>query len=72
MIGVLYVPIKYNKLKYRKVEISDDVWIGCGCRVLSGVVIGKRSIVAAGSVVNKIVNSNIIVGGVPAKEIKEI
>lgn len=64
------VPIKYNKLKYRKVEISDDVWIGCGCRVLSGVVIGKRSIVAAGSVVNKIVNSNIIVGGVPAKEIK--
>lgn len=68
----LNIPIKYNPVTVEKVQIADDVWIGCGCRILSGVNIGHRSIVAAGAVVNKNVNSSVIVGGVPAKIIKEI
>lgn len=66
------VPIKYNPMILNKVTINDDVWIGCGCRILAGVEIENRSIVAAGAVVNKNVKHKTIVGGVPAKVIKDI
>lgn len=65
-------PIKYNNLLGRQISISNDVWIGCGVRILSGVDIGHRSVVAAGSVVKKSVPNNTIVAGVPAKPIKNI
>lgn len=65
-------PIKYNKETLSKVRINNDVWIGCGCRILSGVEIHQRSIVAAGAVVNKDVDAYSIYGGVPAKLIKMI
>jgi chloramphenicol O-acetyltransferase type B len=52
------------------VIIEDDVWVGYGAIILSGVRIGKGSIVAAGSVVTKNVQPYSIVGGNPAKFIK--
>ncbi len=51
------------------VWIGDDVWVGCGTQILPGVRIGSGAIIAAGSLVNKDVPENVIVGGVPAKEI---
>src|SRR5690606_10684526 len=66
------VPIKYNPVTYGKVLISNDVWVGCGCRILAGVHIQSRSIIAAGAVVNKNVSPKTIVGGVPAKLIKQL
>lgn len=66
------LPIKYNKETYSSVFIEDDVWVGCGCRILAGVTIESRAVVAAGAVLNKNVNSNTVVGGIPAKEIKKI
>lgn len=65
-------PIKYNHVDSKKINILSDVWIGSGCRVLSGVTISSRSIVAAGAVVNKNIPSSVIVGGIPFKVIKEI
>jgi acetyltransferase-like isoleucine patch superfamily enzyme len=53
-----------------KVVISDDVWIGYGAIVLSGVSIGQGSIIAAGSLVTKDIEPFSIYGGVPAKKIK--
>lgn len=50
--------------------VEDDVWIGTNVLVLSGVTIGKGSIVAAGAVVTKDVPPYSFVGGVPAKVIK--
>jgi acetyltransferase-like isoleucine patch superfamily enzyme len=52
------------------ITIEDDVWIGCGVQILSGVTIGKGAIVAAGSLVNKDVPPYAIVAGVPARLIK--
>jgi len=52
------------------IVISDDVWIGAGAIILSGVHVGRGAIVAAGSVVNKNVPPYAIVGGIPAKVIK--
>lgn len=68
----ILIPIKYNPIIKIGITIRDDVWIGCGTRILDGVVIGNRSIVAAGAVVNKDVDANSLVGGVPAKIIKRI
>lgn len=56
----------------KPVVIGDDVWIGANAVILPGVTIGKHCVVAAGAVVTKDVPDNTIVGGVPAKVIKEI
>lgn len=53
----------------QKITIENDVWIGVGSIVLSGVKIGEGSIVAAGSVVTKDVEPYSIYGGNPAKKI---
>ena len=51
---------------------KDNVWIGDSAIVGKGVKIGKNSIVAAGAVVVKDVPANVVVGGNPAKIIKEL
>jgi acetyltransferase-like isoleucine patch superfamily enzyme len=56
----------------KSVTIGDDVWIGTGVIVLPGVNIGSGAIVGAGSVVNKDVKPNCVVGGVPAKFIRDL
>ena len=56
----------------KKVELKDNVWIGDRAVVGKGVTIGINSIVAAGAIVVKDVPSNVIVGGNPAKIIKEL
>lgn len=50
--------------------VDDDVWIGLGAIILSGVHIGQGAVVAAGAVVTKDVPPYAIVGGVPAKVIR--
>jgi acetyltransferase-like isoleucine patch superfamily enzyme/glycosyltransferase involved in cell wall biosynthesis len=52
------------------VTIADDVWIGYGSTILSGVNVGQGAIIAAGSVVTTDVAPYSIVGGNPAKLIK--
>ena len=56
----------------RPVVIGDDVWIGANAVVLPGVTVGNHSVVAAGAVVTKDVPPHTVVGGVPAKVIKNI
>jgi acetyltransferase-like isoleucine patch superfamily enzyme len=54
------------------IRIEDDVWIGSGAIITDGVRIGKGAVVAAGAVVTKDVPAHTVVGGVPAKVIREI
>ncbi|GAL82109.1 acetyltransferase [Algibacter lectus] len=54
------------------VKIESDCWIGSGATILDGVILKKRTIVAAGSVVTKNFEENSLIGGVPAKLIKKI
>lgn len=53
-----------------KIIVEDDVWIGAGSMILSGVKIGQGAVIAAGSVVVNSVAPYSIVGGVPARLIK--
>lgn len=54
-----------------KVIIEDDVWIGYGSIILSGVKICQGSIIAAGSMVTKDVEPFSIYAGNPAKKIRD-
>lgn len=56
----------------KPVKIGKNVWIGAHATILPGVTIGDNAIVAAGAVVTKDVEKNTVVGGVPAKKIKDI
>lgn len=51
--------------------VEDDVWIGHNATIISGVKIGRGSVIAAGSVVNKDVPPCEVWGGVPAKKIRD-
>ena len=51
--------------------VEDDVWIGFGAVVLSGVTVGRGAIVAAGSVVAKDVPPYAVVAGNPARVLGE-
>jgi acetyltransferase-like isoleucine patch superfamily enzyme len=53
----------------QQTTIEDDVWIGFGAIILSGVVIGRGAVVAAGAVVNSDVERYSIVAGVPARKV---
>lgn len=54
------------------VIIENDVWIGMNCIILKGVTIGSGSVIAAGSIVIKDVDSNSVYAGNPAQKIKNL
>ncbi|MEO5933972.1 MAG: glycosyltransferase [Duganella sp.] len=53
------------------IVVGDDVWIGMQVLVMSGITIGQGAVIAAGSVVTKDVAPYTIVGGNPARVIKQ-
>lgn len=53
------------------IVVHNDVWIGANVTVLKGVEIGEGAVIAAGAVVTKNVEPYTIVGGVPARKIKD-
>ena len=67
--------IEPEKRKYTKpapIVLGKNVWVGSNSTILSGVTIGDNAIIAAGAVVTKNVPANTVVGGVPARHIKDI
>ena len=53
------------------IKIGSNCWIGSKVTILDGVTIGDNCIIAAGAVVTKSFPNNVLIGGVPAKIIKE-
>jgi len=65
------VPPSLQKIETKQIIIEDDVWIGANAVITAGTTIGKHSVIAAGSVVTKSVPPYTIVGGNPAKILKQ-
>ena len=65
------LPVSVQGETRKGVVIEDGVWIGTRSVILDGVTVGRNSIVAAGSIVTNNVPAYSIVGGVPARIIKE-
>jgi acetyltransferase-like isoleucine patch superfamily enzyme len=63
---------KYYSSVSGKIFIDHDSYLGANSTLLMNTSIGNNVLIAAGSVVNKNVNSNSMVGGVPARLIKKI
>ena len=62
----------WDKVGHGKIVIEDKVWIGFNSIILKGVTIGEGAVIAAGSVVVRDVPPYTLVGGVPAKVLKQI
>lgn len=54
------------------IVIGNHVWIGARAIILKGVTIGDGAVIAAGAVVTKDVPPRTLVGGVPARAIREV
>jgi acetyltransferase-like isoleucine patch superfamily enzyme len=65
----LDVPIQLQGDISKGITIGNDVWIGVGCAILDGAVIGDHAIVAPNAVVSGRVSEKAIVAGNPAKSI---
>ena len=66
------IPEKRGNLIPAPIHIGKNVWLGADVTVCPGVTIGDGAIVAAGAVVTTDVEANTIVGGIPAKKIKDV
>jgi len=67
----LEIPIRHQGVVRKGIRIGKNCWIGSKVTILDGVEIGDGCIIAAGAVVNKSFPGNSIIGGVPAKLLKE-
>jgi acetyltransferase-like isoleucine patch superfamily enzyme len=66
------LPISEQGITAEGIIIEDDVWLGSGVVVTDGVRIGHGSVVAAGAVVTEDVAAQTLVGGVPARPIRDL
>jgi acetyltransferase-like isoleucine patch superfamily enzyme len=64
------VPLVQEAMLRSKLILGDNIWIGALCTINHGISLGDNCIIGANSFVNRSVEANAIVGGVPAKHIR--
>ena len=69
--GLIYKKNKGRGTFTKPIIVEDEVWIGANAVLTAGVRIGKHSVVAGGSVVTKDVPAYTVVGGNPARILKQ-
>lgn len=67
-----FVPERRKTTRPAPIVLGRNVWVGSNATILQEVTIGDNAVVAAGAVVTKDVAADTVVGGVPAKFIKQI
>ena len=61
-----------NRVKSEGIEIGNNIWVGAKATFLDGCQVSDNSIVASGAVVTEKFSSGVVIGGVPARVIKEL
>lgn len=64
--------IREQGVTSKGIQIGNNVWIGAKATFLDGSKIGDNCVIAAGAVVNGVFPNNVVIGGVPAKILKNI
>jgi acetyltransferase-like isoleucine patch superfamily enzyme len=64
--------IREQGVNSKGIKIGNNIWVGAKVTFLDGCEVGDNCIVAAGAVVKGVFPSNSLIGGVPAKIIKQI
>lgn len=65
------IPVSEQGYETSPVEIQSNGWVGANAVITRGVVLGKGCVVGANSVVTKSFQANSIIGGIPAKILRE-
>jgi acetyltransferase-like isoleucine patch superfamily enzyme len=66
------IPFAFQGMHSSPISIGDNVWVGAKATIVSGTTIGSNSVIAANAVVSKDVPPWSVVGGVPARVIRNI
>ena len=64
--------IREQGVSRKGIRIGNDCWIGAKVTILDGVNLGDKCVVAAGSIVTKSFPNNSLIGGIPARLLKNI
>ncbi len=64
--------IREQGVTSKGIKLGNNIWVGAKVTFLDGCIVGDNCVVAAGAVVNGIFPSNVVIGGVPAKILKQI
>ena len=64
--------IREQGVTSKGIKLGNNIWVGAKVTFLDGCVVGNNSVVAAGAVVNNVFPDNVVIGGVPAKIIKNL
>lgn len=67
-----FAPADRASLYPTPIVLGKNVWVGSNSTLLQGIRIGDNAVIGAGSVVTKDVPANTIVGGVPARILRQI
>lgn len=67
----IHSPIRDQPVTMKRIVVEDECWIGANVTVTAGVTIGRHSVVAGGSVVTRDVPPYAVVGGNPARVLKQ-
>lgn len=63
-------PIRFQGETAKGIDVADGAWLGARVVLLDGVVIGKNTIIGAGSIVTQNMSSNMVCFGHPCREQK--
>lgn len=64
--------IREQGVNHKGIELGSNIWVGAKVTFLDGAYVGDNSVVAAGAVVSGQFPPNVIIGGVPAKILKQL
>ena len=64
--------IREQGVTSKGIVLGNNIWVGSKVTFIDGSEVGDNCVVAAGAVVNGIVPNNCVIGGIPAKIIREI